>query len=147
MEFSNIHTSHVTKIYIDRCREEVMKLKPKKRKNWNSYIFNNYGVKSKVIYNPENDSFYNYSKDYKCWCMLESYSDIPEEERVPSNLKSDFVQMVQKQIKKNNIKDAEEIDAMWDLATGCYIEQMSTGKHVPMSERLSWNKRRHEIPV
>ena len=53
--------------------EELLKLPPKKRKNFKSTLTDKWGVKSKVIY--KDGKFYNWSLIWKCWAEIQTHRE------------------------------------------------------------------------
>ena len=70
------HYITVSNVSYNLLKGELMKLQPKKRKNFKTTLGDSNGVKSKVIY--RNEKFYNYNSHIKQWCEVKTYEEVFE---------------------------------------------------------------------
>jgi hypothetical protein len=71
-----VHYTTVSNVSYNILKRELMKLQPKKRKNFKTTMVDSNGVKSKVIY--RNEKFYNYNSHIKDWCEVKTYEEVFE---------------------------------------------------------------------
>ena len=128
---------------IDKWQKQIDLLKPRKRKNWKSYLVDKWGVKSRVKY--EDGNFYNWDIISSCWAKVISNRKLIFMGTACGT--SPFMQTVNKLIKKHNITDPEDIDQMMDLCVQEHKNKSHTGNHTPLAERASPDKRRYAIPA
>lgn len=160
MSTTNYKTVEMTSIEastIKLWRDQLQKLKPKKRKNWKSNIVDKWGGKTKVIYKMEEDKFYNWSTIAHCWAEVIDHGMLFQLtingnkcERVGTDL-SPMMQKVYKAIdeieeetgRKLTIEQKEDITKrVLKICMKCN----HTGNHVPLAERDAPNKRRYACP-
>lgn len=58
----------------DFWQKQIDALKPKKRKNWKSCLYDQWGRKSRVQYNSKLEVFENWSLLGHCWARVDSFS-------------------------------------------------------------------------
>ena len=144
---------------IEQWRAEVNLLKPRKRKNWKGSLTDKWNVKSKVIYNTEKDKFYNWSLLLHCWAVVETYS-ASLDRGLMARLKATKVSEVEispmMRVFLETVARAEKLlgmtltaaqqSAIMAKVIEVWAEGTKTGKHVPVADRASSNKRRYAVP-
>jgi len=126
---------------IDAWRDQVMKLHPKKRKNWKGTLTNKYGQNSPVIYKPKEDKFYN--KNWGQWCLVQSKRECFQEMEELGDLEytdmSPFMKgfylmkdHIEKQFGKLTDCEFDDLSNTW---LNMYKDHAQTGNHIPHNMR------------
>ena len=124
---------------IDDFRAQVIKLHPRKRKNWKGYLTSKFGQKSPVIYKPDTNTFYN--KNWGQWCPIQSIGEMMKvmddsgiEEMSPYmknylTMKEEIEDDIGRKLNDN------EHDYLTHNMCEIHQEKTQTGNHIPNSMR------------
>jgi hypothetical protein len=123
-----VHYITVSNVSYNLLKGELMKLQPKKRKNFKTTLADSNGVKSKVIYRDE--KFYNYNSHIKHWCEVKTYEEVFEMCDFQQGKATTKLGKIMKQcVELKNKDDSIDTD---EIMTDCLLIQQNlnhTGNH------------------
>ena len=102
--------------------DEISKIHPNKRKNWKTYLTDKRGVRSRVIYRPDENQFYNYS------LLTKSYNKIVSEGELYKRKGADIQPLSEFGVIHKSLIDDGVENATNDLMD-VFIEKNHTGNH------------------
>lgn len=73
-DFKQVYTVQTSDELYGKWQQQVDALRPKKRKNWKSYLTDKYGQRSSVRYNTELEIFENWSLIFKVWAKVVNFT-------------------------------------------------------------------------
>ncbi len=140
MEYSKDQYVLCPQELIDGFKAQVMKLHPKKRRNWKGQLEKKWRQKSPVIYRPDEDTFYN--KNLGEWCLIESKREAIKEmgdveEADISPFLENFLK-IKKKIEEEHLGrelNDREYDKLTTNLINIHKEKAQTGNHIPHSMR------------